>query len=60
MEKVKDLQHVLKLEIVNLKNYELRIQEKIESKETALDDAQKLFERRNMIIKAKAFEDGTF
>ena len=43
---------------MDLKNYNPRIQERKTLKEKILDNAQKLFDGRNMII--KAFKDETF
>ena len=48
----------MELKIIDLQNYNPRIQERKTFKEKILDNAQKLFEGRNIII--KAFKDGTF
>ena len=48
----------MKLKTTHLKNYNPRTQERKAFKETTLDNAQKLFEGRNMII--EAFKNGDF
>ena len=58
IKRAKKLENKMELKITDFKTCNPRIQGRKTSRETNLDNAQKLFEGRNMVI--EAFEDGTF